>query len=268
MTRAMDDDIGPAPSRGSVDLADFDDFDDPGAPRGKGGLYAILAMLVLIGAAIIAVLMLRPDVIAKITGNAPVDDPEPPTPEAIVHRPPGGTLSVRGPEDAQILLYLGRGPATAEHLPVGVAHEVVVVSDSAANRSVVPADARWEAIADGGDDQTPQPQDSQRYELAVQVPTSERGVLSVGASQLSPDSMGTPTGELGTVRIVTNPPGAKVYLLIGFTEAQVEDLRVDAAHEVLVATEEREPLRLVIGPSDWIQQPDGAHTAEVDARRE
>lgn len=235
-------------------LDDLDQFDAAAMGKSRTGLVLVVGLLVLLVGGGAALFILRPDVIARLTGDAVEEPEEPSEPEVIVNRPEGGDLRVTAGEDAQILLYLGRGPATAEYLPVGVAHELVVIADEGGvSRSVVPADAQWEQ-----DGETP------RYELAMQVQRGEGEGVVLGETELSPDAMGTPTGSLGTVRVVTNPPGAKVYLLIGFGEAFVEDLPIADAHELLIQTTAAgEPERVVIGPSDWVEGPDGK-LVEID----
>ncbi|MEO0326586.1 MAG: hypothetical protein AAF447_26805, partial [Myxococcota bacterium] len=158
---------------------------------------------------------------------------------------------------AQILLFVGRGPAVADNLPVGRAHELVAIAPGGgATRSVVPADASW-TPTDG----------VAQYELAMQVAPSARTEL--GPTQLPQDAMGTATGTLGRVRVVTNPPGAKVYLLVGFGEARIDDLAASEAHELLIAREGAAPARVLVGPSDWRDGPGGKRLAELDvpARR-
>jgi hypothetical protein len=157
---------------------------------------------------------------------------------------------------------VGRGPAVVEHLPVGVSHELVAIADGKApTRVVVPADAQWEPI----DDVTATgPVDRFRYEIALQTRDEamrfER--LDLGASRLTPN-MGTATGDLGTVRVVTTPPGAKVYLLIGFApSARIQNLRTDVPVELLIWADRHQPERAIVGPSDWISGPEGL-TADV-----
>lgn len=121
-----------------------DGFEDPPSSN-RGGILAVLAMLALIAAGIAALLLLRPDVVARILGNA---TPEAPEPAPVVEPPPTrphGTLVVNADPDAQILFFVGRGPAVAEDLPVGVAHEFVAVADGRSpTRAVVPSDASWQ----------------------------------------------------------------------------------------------------------------------------
>jgi len=226
---------------------DLDRFDAAAVGKSRKGLVLVVGLLVLLIGGGAALFILRPDVVARLTGDAPEEPEEPTEPEVIVNRPEGGDLSVTAGEDAQILLYLGRGPASAEYLPVGVAHELVVIADEGGvSRSLVPADAQWEQ--DG---------DTPRYELAMQVQQGEGEGVELGETELSPDAMGTPTGSVGTVRVVTNPPGAKVYLLIGFGSAFVEDLPIADVHELLIEMADGEPERIVVGPSDWVDGPEG-----------
>ena len=215
------------------------------------------------GLAFGAVLVFRPDVVDRMTGEAVEPDPEAELAEAGAAqerlrqqaeeelRARHGDLTVRTDSDhAQILLFIGRGPAVAENLPVGVAHEFVAIADGKEpTRAVVPADGEWVPLDDG----TPQ------YELAMQ--TGERAMtfedMDLGASRLQRGAMGTPTGSLGRVRVVTTPPGAKVYLLIGFGNATVSDLATEEPWELLVFEEGRPPQRVFVGPSDWREGSEG-----------
>jgi hypothetical protein len=53
--------------------------------------------------------------------------------------------------------------------------------------------------------------------------------------------------------VVTAPPAAKVFRLVGFTpEARVSQVPTDAALEVLVYLEGSPVERRVVGPSDWV----------------
>ncbi|MFW6067382.1 MAG: hypothetical protein ACOC97_03525 [Myxococcota bacterium] len=221
-------------------------------------------MLLLLGGAIAAVAVLRPDVIDRLAlRGAPDDEAARKERQAAraseqehlerQHRERFGHLIVHvAPERAQVLRFVGRGPVTAEHLPVGVAHEFVAVADGRRpTRAVVPADAHWSREGD----------EAPRYELAMQAGEESKS-RALGETQLSRD-VGTPTGELGEVRVITNPPGAKVYHLIGFAPtARVEDLPTDEAHELLVYRRGHRAERVVVGPSDW-QRVDGRPTAEI-----
>ncbi len=254
-------------------LSELDTFDDVSAPRqGRWGL-SIALLVVLAGLAFGAVVVFRPDVLDRLTGEVVEPDPEAELAEARAAqeelrrqaeaelRARHGDLRVRTDSNhAQIFLFVGRGPAVAENLPVGVAHEFVAIADGKEpTRAVVPADAQWAPLDDG----------TLQYELAMQ--TGERAMsfdeLDLGGSRLERGAMGTPTGSLGRVRVVTTPPGAKVYVLIGFGNAEVSDLPTEEPQELIVFEEGRGIRRVFVGPSDWREGSEGK-VAEVQVNLE
>jgi hypothetical protein len=233
--------------------------DDLPPPSRGGGVWLVLGMI-LAGLAVGALVLARqrPELIDQVLGRPSADE----LPDAAVPLPPpveAGTLEVTSnPSGAQVFLFVGRGPTVIDELPMGVAHEFVVIADGhQPQRVIVAPDASWETTSEG-----------RRYELAAQAgPALEEGadpaLVSLGPS-LMPREPGTP-GELGSVRVITNPPGAKVYMLIGFTpDVHVENLPTDEAHELLVWTDGHRVERVVVGPSDW--QGEGSdQTAAVSA---
>ncbi|MBK8173637.1 MAG: hypothetical protein IPK60_25320 [Sandaracinaceae bacterium] len=167
-----------------------------------------------------------------------------------------GELSVgSAPAQAQVFMFVGRGPAVIADLPVGVAHEFLALADGKAPaRAVLASDAEWES--EGG---------SVRYELAVQTGDADVSFdnLDVGVSRL-PQDVGTARGQMGSVRVVTTPRGAKVYQLVGFTpQVHLTGVPTDAALELLVAAPGHHVERVVVGPSDW-RAENGHRTASVD----
>jgi hypothetical protein len=166
----------------------------------------------------------------RVLGLAPVQEGPLPEPMAATSKPAraGGTLQVSSdPGRAQVFLFIGNGPATATDLPMGVAQEFVAMAEGyAPTRALVPEDAQWEETSGS----------EPRYELAMQATklVSAEKTLELGPTLL-PREVGTPTGRLGSVRVITTPKSAKVYQLIGFTpDVRVENLPVDAGYEVLV----------------------------------
>nr|MDQ3032269.1 hypothetical protein [Myxococcota bacterium] len=243
-----------------------DGFEDPEpAPKsGSSVLMWVLAfvLVALIGAAGVAVL--RPDLVDLAVGREPPPEaPRGPTPEEQAaalreHRARFGTLTVRStPDRAQVLMFVGRGPALARQLPTGMAYELVAIAEGRIpTRSVVPADAQWETTPEGP-----------RYELAMQTGDGEMPAdrLVLGDTQLPRDALGAPSADLGSIRVITNPPGAKVYLLVGFTpQVTVANVRTDEAVELLVFLDGHGLERIVVGPSDWTEAEDGSKTADVD----
>jgi hypothetical protein len=143
----------------------------------------------------------------------------------------------------------------ATDLPIGVAQEFVAMAEGyAPTRAVVPADAQWEESSG----QPPQ------YELAMQATklASPDKAQELGATLL-PRDVGTPTGRLGSVRVITTPKGAKVYQLIGFTpDVRVENLPADMGYEVLVFLPGHGLQTRRVEPGDFKDQ-DGKRVADV-----
>lgn len=162
---------------------------------------------------------------------------------------PSGVVTLEvAPEGAQVFLYVGRGPSVASGLEVGQAHEFVVFQEGLhPTRVSVPEGAEWFA----GEGRP-------LYELAVQPQPA--GSIADAADFGTPltESRSGGDGPKGAVRIVTNPPGAKVYRYLGL--GPNVQLSVDSIHEgqeVLVVHPGHETRRAVIGPSDWVIADDG-----------
>lgn len=170
--------------------------------------------------------------------------------------PQTGTIEVTvTPADSQIFVFVGRGPAVAEGLALAGPHEFVVFDRGLEpSRAVVPQDVTWATTDDGA-----------MYELAVQArpldgPSEPQGL----GAPLTPSS---PTGERrGRVRVITNPPGAKVYRFVGVgPTVEISTASIHEGQEVLVYHPEHSARRAVIGPSDWRVAPGQTdHTASVD----
>ncbi len=169
---------------------------------------------------------------------------------------PGVIEVAVNPDDAQVFVFVGRGPASAGALSVGAAHEFVVLGAGLRPTGAsVPAGATW-----------PEGDNGSLYELAVQAqpaavgePTGDLGEL------LSGDASASATGtDKGTVRVVTNPPGAKVYRFVGAGPFfRIPVASIHEGQELLVHRAGHEIERRVVGPSDWETMADGAHRAKV-----
>jgi hypothetical protein len=247
--------VSPHPAAPVDDLlADMPDRERPRAPALIGWALAVAAVA-LAG----AYLVLGQAGARRVLGLVPVAEaplPEPPSASAPARA--AGELRVTSqPGRAQVFLFVGNGPATATDLPIGVAQEFVAMAEGhAPTRAVVPADAQWEEVSGG---QQP------RYELAMQAGKLDRAerALELGTTLL-PRDVGSPTGRLGTARVITTPKAAKVYLLIGFTpDVRVENLPLDAGYEVLVYLPGHGMQTRRVEPSDFKEQ-DGKRIAELD----
>lgn len=155
---------------------------------------------------------------------------------------PAGVIDATvSPADSQIFVYVGRGPAVASGLAVGDPHEFIVFDEGLRpNRAIVPSDAKWTTTASGP-----------LYELAVQTQAAADPsvMLDLGSPETTPGDGG---GTQGTVRVITNPPGAKVYRFVGHgPTARIRVRSIHEGQEVLVYRPGHETRRAVIGPSDW-----------------
>jgi hypothetical protein len=168
-----------------------------------------------------------------------------------------GDIVVRvQPERTQVLLYVGVAPAIASSLPVGLAHEfVVVMPGRQPRRSVVPPDATWERLGA-----------SYRYELAMELDELVQGsTLKLGETRLT-ERMGSPTGQLGDVRVITNPPGAAVYQLVGFApEVRIQDVVRAKSYEFLFFHPSKDLHRVLIKPEKFVSRQ-GRWVADLDVR--
>ena len=146
------------------------------------------------------------------------------------------------PIDAQVFVFVGRGPAIADGLAIDADHEFIVFDRGLRpSRSIVPRGASWATTEDG-----------LLYELAIQAdavvdPSSE---LDFGDAKTEPSSVDTV--EKARVRVITNPPGAKVYRYLGVgPSVRIHAASIHEGQEILVVHPEHETHRAVIGPSDW-----------------
>jgi hypothetical protein len=159
------------------------------------------------------------------------------------------------PSDAQVFLFVDRGPAVASDLPVDAAHEFIVFDDGLKpSRALVPKGASWTTSERGA-----------LYELAVQAePAAPSDSLDLGAPRSVPAPAGTDGS--GTIRIITNPPGAKVYRFIGVgPKIRIHAPSIHEGYEILAYHPQYETRRTVVGPSDWVSA-EGEYSARLDLR--
>jgi len=124
---------------------------------------------------------------------------------------------------------------------------VATAEGHAPKRAVVPAGANWDPGPDG----------KPRYDLAVQL---DRSKAKAGAVDSWP--AGDPGSEVGgkgapgTVRVVSTPRGAEVWLLTGLgPEATIEQLPCKGDFDVLVAGPTTYRKRLHVREADFADAP-------------
>ncbi|MCZ6807450.1 MAG: hypothetical protein O7F08_10895 [Deltaproteobacteria bacterium] len=210
----------------------------PQPPKRRPFLTPWAPWLLVLGAGIGVYALVTTGVLERFAQSAPPGAAEAPR--------QSGTIEVTvAPADSQIFLFVGRGPVIAEGMSLAGPHEFVVFDRGLEpSRAVVPKDATWAATDNGA-----------LYELAVQARPSDgpSEPLDLGAPLTEPASSGE---QSGTVRVITNPPGAKVYRFVGMgPKAEIPADSIHEGQEVLVYHPERSARRAVIGPSDWRVTP-------------
>ena len=172
---------------------------------------------------------------------------------------PSGVIDVTvTPAESQIFIFVGRGPAAASGLAVSGAHEFVVFDQGLMPaRAVVPQGATW-TRGDGG----------ALYELAIQTKAVAEAEETNDFGTATTEPATSTSGELGTVRVITNPQSAKVYRYVGVgPNARIPASSIHEGQEVLVYHPGYESRRAVIGPSDWLaSQGEGPQSATLSVQ--
>jgi hypothetical protein len=241
---------------------DVDNMVEAQAARGRAGLWIFLGTTTAAVALLLGYFALGREQSQSALGFLkPTQRPE--AEEAAkapaVPRRAYGDLRVNSqPDRAQVLLLIGPGPTLATDIPLGVAQEfVAMAAEYRPARVLLPADAVWDEL-----------EGRPRYELAIQARPLQEGRRGRSPEALGPtllpQNVGTPTGRLGSVRVVTTPRAAEVYQLIGFTpDVHVDNLPLDHAYELLVYAEGRGSVRKRVDPADFLDR-EGKRIAQVD----
>jgi hypothetical protein len=154
------------------------------------------------------------------------------------------------------MLYVGRGFARVEDVPLGVAHEFVAIADGfTPSRTVLAADAKWQV------------KDEVLFttlKIALAPQKARRSALALGATRL-PRQRTAPTGKVGTLEIRTDPSEAAIYQLIGFTpDLAIENLSVDKPIRLLVYAAGYRFQYFDVDPDQWVKR-EGKLSAAVEA---
>ena len=229
---------GPSP----VVQTSFDDalLDDAELMKGvkRGGFGKFVFVLLVIGAVAIAgIAVFRPDLMNELlvsVGMREAPEPEPviepePTPD------PTGTFILRvATEGAEVFRFVGRAPVSIEALAVRETHEILaVVEDRPILRHRITPTDGWNNA------------EPATLELALQVPEEEREFDESEVAQ-SDDA------RVGTLRVITDPAGAKVFHRAGSgPEVRFDELPMDQPFELLVIAEGHQPQREIVTASQW-----------------
>lgn len=221
--------------------------------NGGSGRTIAMTLLFVFGLAFGLVYWLRPQWMLGHPLPAPA-----PSSSAAPASAPQRLCAIRvsgAPEGAEILLLQGHAPLDVTPMPAGARIEFVgLLPGHAPKRAVVPAQGKWDRDE----------QERPRYELALELAPSRKR-----SDPWPPAEPGTTVGgegEPGTVRVVSSPRDAEVWLLFGSGPEAMLDPVACRAHEVLVASGTSLRSRLQIAAEDFLPASDGGISwASVDA---
>jgi hypothetical protein len=230
------------PSRRSGERAGFDERTAQGGTLGYVAAFVVVALLS--GAALLA---LRPELLGRLGGEPAA----PETPDSEGARLGTLTIATSTP-NAEVLRFVGRTPLDLPALSSTSPSEVaLVLPGHAAVRGVIGGDGRGA-------------EEGASIELALSPLAPGADALALGTPLLARTDAAR-SGD-AHARIVSDPPGAKVYLVVGTEpEARLPDLPTDEVIEILVAAEGFDTERLLLAPSDWTEGEDGALRAGLTA---
>ncbi|NOY91027.1 MAG: serine/threonine protein kinase [Deltaproteobacteria bacterium] len=218
----------------SAPVSQFDPDEFAGEVRGHG-LRNLLLLVMVLGAAATAVALLAPDTLRGWLGS-PAPEPER-VAEPIVREAPLGEVLVRvATEGARVLRFVGRAPVDIPDVPMGSAQQVLATQSGRPDAwAVVSADALW------SDAEEP------RFELAVQIP--EEGETP----EMPPLMSGADSERAGTLRVITTPPGAKVFRVVGVgPEVRITGVHTDEVLELLVMRDGYQTHRELVTTDRWL----------------
>jgi hypothetical protein len=233
----------------------------PQIQKKRGPWTGVAIALAFVGAGVYGVWKLAPSVFGAGVGEqqASPSASATTTPKKNVCK---RTLTVTDvPPHSEVLLREGLAPVEVHHLPVGAHLEFVATADGyVPKRLVVPESAAWENGSDG----------VPRFETAVQM---DRSKVRPGSTDMwpapDPGSMGKGSGQPGTVRVVSSPRGAEIWMLVGGSpEAQVIEDSCEEDVDVLVAGPTTFRKRLHLSAADFTSAdtPGGGPPPKIPSR--
>jgi serine/threonine protein kinase len=146
-----------------------------------------------------------------------------------------GTVEIGAATDgARVYMLLGRAPLDVPHLDMGVTQELRLDSDGFWSQPAVVSPQMWQS----GD------------QARLTVAMLRKGGARPSAPKVPADE--TPAEKFGTLHIDSNPSGAQVWLLVGFTpQMHMEGLRADRDYRFLVVAEHHLPRTVDLPRAGW-----------------
>lgn len=154
--------------------------------------------------------------------------------------PPGEIVIASPTEGAAVWLRLGEAPVESFAVPTSMVHELRVEHEG-----YLPADLRVSASSWSGEPE------ARRALLSVSLVPGEAGRVPPTAPPpprpLAPGGPGS-----GVIRVESEPSGAAVWLLIGFTpEVRIGGVPTDRGYELRLLAEGHRPETVTISAGDW-----------------
>lgn len=210
--------------------------------RGRKRLPLIVLGLVVVAALVV---WFRPSLRQNVGVRLGLTEPEAP-PEPIAPEPVLGELVLSLDEGTDVALFVGRAPARVEGIRPGAALSFLVDDGEHRSFAHVPANADWPQLNG--------------------VPTYELGVVLDGTASddsTSSDDLAAAGEGAGCVRVVSSPPGAKVFQVMGSApEVRLEGLQRDELMELVIYGADQEDRREFINAARWGE----ASLLELDLR--
>src|SRR5258706_13550490 len=151
-------------------------------------------------------------------------------------------------------MNLGKTPLGSLPLASAGIYELRVQQDGMKASDVVVTPARWSGTGE-----------AMNAAIKVTLEPAPGGYVAPAAPPQAPPAQEVPAGKSGRGRIHvdSDPPGAQVWLLVGFTPAvRVQNLATDSNHEFKVMLDGRVPAFAEVSATDFLD-PTGQAKNEV-----
>jgi serine/threonine-protein kinase len=166
----------------------------------------------------------------------------------------GAAVVDSDPHEAAVWMRLGRTPLDSVPLDTAALHELRVEHEGYQTADIVVGPMHFSG-----------PKDQSRAVARAVLKPAVVGQVSSPAPP-APDAIVAPAERgRGTIHVESEPAGAEVYLLVGFTgETRVTGLRTEREYEFKLVKDGHAPAFVVIRPTDWLD-PSGLWRGEVRA---
>ncbi len=154
--------------------------------------------------------------------------------------------------DAAVWMNLGKTPVDSLPLSTAGIYELRIQQDGFKVGDVVVTPARWSGAGE-----------AMNAAVKVTLDPAPGGYVAPAAPPQAPSAETTARAGRGRIHIDSDPPGAQVWLLVGFTPSvRVQNLATDSNHEFKIMLDGRVPAFAEIAATDFMD-PSGQTRVEV-----